>query len=66
MKGIKKGFYLYMNSKRKTQDNVRLLLKAVGELVRNDMEEVKILSASLLKSLQIKQAFRNPRPQRLE
>lgn len=33
---------MYVNSKRKT-GNVRLLLKAAGEQVRNYMEEVKVL-----------------------
>lgn len=34
-----------MNSKKKTQKNSRVLLKTAEELVRNDMEEVKVLNA---------------------
>lgn len=34
-----------MNSKKKTQKNGGVLLKAAEELVRSDMEEVKVLSA---------------------
>lgn len=41
----KKGFYMYVNNKRKTLENVRLLLKTAGEQVKNYMEEVKVLSA---------------------
>lgn len=34
-----------MNSEKKTQKNGEVLLKAAEELVRNDMEEVKVLNA---------------------
>lgn len=65
VKGNKKGFCISMNSKRKTQKNVGLLLKAAGELMRNK-EEVKLFSAFLPESLQVKLAIRKCRTQTLE
>ncbi|PKU33022.1 rna-directed dna polymerase from mobile element jockey-like [Limosa lapponica baueri] len=41
VKGNKKGFYKYINSKRKTRENVGQLLNGAGELVTRDMEKVK-------------------------
>ncbi|GAB0184094.1 mitochondrial enolase superfamily member 1 [Grus japonensis] len=44
MKDNKKGFYKYISSKRKTLENVGLLLNGAGDLVTKDMEEVKVLN----------------------
>jgi len=46
VKGNKKGFYKYMNSKGKTRENVSGLLNRAGELVTNDMEKAAVVSAS--------------------
>jgi len=44
MKDNKKGFFKYVNSKRRTRDNVGLLLNEVGALVSGDVENVEILN----------------------
>ena len=44
MKGNKKGFYKYISRKRKTLENVGLLLNGAEDLVTKDMEEVKVLN----------------------
>jgi len=41
----KKGFYMYMSSKRKTSENVGLLLNGARDLLRKDVEKSKVLSA---------------------
>lgn len=38
VKGSKKRFYMQMKSKRKTQENVGLLMNAAEELEINDMK----------------------------
>ena len=47
-RGLKsnKGFYKYLSSKRETGANVGPLLNGPGELVTNDMEKAKVLSAA--------------------
>ena len=46
VKGKKKGFYRYINSKRKTSENVGPLLNGAVDLVTNDTEKAKVLSAA--------------------
>ena len=45
VKGIKKGFYRYIRSKRKSRENVGQLLNRAGNLVTEDMEKVKLPNA---------------------
>lgn len=45
VKGIKKGFYRYLGSKRKTKENVGQLLNSVGNLVTKNTEKAKVPSA---------------------
>ena len=45
VKGNRKGFYKYINSKRKTRENMDLLLNGAAELVANEMPKAKVLSA---------------------
>ena len=42
VKGKKKGFYKYINSKGKTIKNVGLLLNGVGQLVAKDIEKADV------------------------
>ncbi|GAB0190397.1 mitochondrial enolase superfamily member 1 [Grus japonensis] len=41
-----KGFFKYLSSRRKTRENVSLLLNEVGALVTEDTEEVELLNAT--------------------
>ncbi|GAB0202805.1 mitochondrial enolase superfamily member 1 [Grus japonensis] len=45
VKDNKKGFFKYINSKRKTRENVGLLLNEVGTLVMEDTEKEELLNA---------------------
>jgi len=45
VKNNKKGFFNYISRKRKTRDNVGLLLNEVGVLVMEDAEKAELLSA---------------------
>ncbi|KAK4810509.1 hypothetical protein QYF61_004289 [Mycteria americana] len=45
VKGDKKGFCGFIISKRKTRENVGLLLNGAGDLVTQDMEKAEVLSA---------------------
>ena len=45
MKGNKKGFYQYTNSKRKTRENASPLLNEAGEQVTKDTEKAQPLNA---------------------
>ncbi|GAB0179374.1 mitochondrial enolase superfamily member 1 [Grus japonensis] len=45
VKDNKKGFFKYISSKRKTRENVGLLLNEVGALVMEDTEKVELLNA---------------------
>jgi len=45
IKDNKKGFFKYISSKRKTRENVGLLLNELGVLVTEDTEKVKFFSA---------------------
>jgi len=45
IKDNKKGFFKYVNSKRKTRDNVGPLLNEGGVLVMGDAEKAEILNA---------------------
>ena len=40
----KKGFFQYVNSRRKTRENVGLLLSELGALVTEDIEKVELLN----------------------
>lgn len=42
----KKGYYKYISYKRKTRENVELLLNGAGNLVVKDMEKAKVLNAT--------------------
>jgi len=45
VKDNKKSFFKYINSKRKTRENVGLLLNEVGVLVTEDAEKAELLNA---------------------
>ncbi|GAB0205877.1 mitochondrial enolase superfamily member 1 [Grus japonensis] len=45
VKGNQKGFFKYISSKRKTRENVALLLNEVGALVMEDTEKAELLNA---------------------
>ncbi|GAB0177889.1 mitochondrial enolase superfamily member 1 [Grus japonensis] len=45
VKENKKGFFKYISSKRKTRENVDMLLNEVGALVMEDTEKVALLNA---------------------
>ena len=45
IKDNKKGFFKYVNSKRKTRENVGPLLSEGGVLVTGDAEKAEILNA---------------------
>lgn len=45
VRGIKKGFYRYLGSKRKTRENVGWLLYSPGNLVIKNVEKAKVASA---------------------
>lgn len=62
----KKDFFKHISSKRKTRENVGLLLKGIGTLVMKDTEKVVTECLSLLPSALLIPALRNPRPQRQE
>ncbi|GAB0180635.1 mitochondrial enolase superfamily member 1 [Grus japonensis] len=46
VKDNKKGFFKYISSKRKTKENVGLLLNEVGALVTEDTEKAELLNAA--------------------
>lgn len=50
----KKGLNRYMSSKRKTSENVVLLLNGAKGLLRKDMENLRHSVSSLLQSLLVK------------
>ena len=45
VKNNKKGFFNYISSKRKTRDNVGLLLNEAGVLVMENAEKAELLNA---------------------
>ena len=45
VKNNKKSFFKYISSKRKTRENVGLLLNKVGALVTEDTEKAALLNA---------------------
>jgi len=45
VKDNKKSFFKYISSKRKTRDNMGLLLNKVGALVMEDAEKAELLNA---------------------
>lgn len=57
VKGSNKGFYRYLNSKRKTRENVGPLLNGARELVINDMEKAKVLNAAFVSVFTSKNSF---------
>ncbi|GAB0176369.1 mitochondrial enolase superfamily member 1 [Grus japonensis] len=46
VKDNKKGFFKYISSKRKTRENVGLLLNEVGALVTEDTEKAELLNVT--------------------
>ncbi|GAB0197889.1 mitochondrial enolase superfamily member 1 [Grus japonensis] len=46
VKDNKKGFFKYISSKKKTRENVSLLLNEVGALVMEDTEKAELLNAT--------------------
>jgi len=44
MKGNRKGLYKYINSKRKTRENMNLQLNGTGELVTKGRQKAKVLN----------------------
>jgi len=46
VKGNKKGFYKYINSKRKSGENMSLLLNRTGDLVAKVTEKADVLNAT--------------------
>ena len=62
MKGNEKGFYRYISSKRKTRENVDMLLKTAGDLVTRTQKRPSCSMYSLPWSLLVRWSLRNPRP----
>lgn len=59
IKGNKKGFFNYTESKRKTMENVSLLLNVVSTLVMEDAEKMELpntffVSVSTVKTVSLK------------
>ena len=63
-KDYRKGFFKYVNSKRKTWENVGPLLNEVGALVTRNAEKAEILNAFFVSVFNAKTRVRNPRPWR--
>jgi len=61
----KKGLCKYIGKKRKTRENVGLLLNQMEDLVAQDMEKAELLNAFLPHSLLLRTVFKNPRHWRL-
>lgn len=53
MKGNKKGFSRYMNSRRKTRANVGLLLSGTGSSVTKNMEKIEVYAFSSVFTIKI-------------
>jgi len=60
MKGNKEVFYRYINRKRKTKENVSLLLNGNGDLVAKDTEKAKVLTACFTSAFTGKTACQQP------
>jgi len=45
VKANEKGFYKYINSKRKNGENMNPMLNGAGDLVTNDVENAKVFNA---------------------
>lgn len=56
-KSNKKGFYKYTGNKRKTRENVALLLSETGSLVTQDTKKVEVLNAAFASSFTSKTGF---------
>lgn len=50
MKGNKKGFYRSISSKKKTRENLGLLLNGAGDWVMEDIKKAKVFEASFPQS----------------
>jgi len=48
VKGNKKGFHKHLKGKRKSRENVGLLLNVARELVTQDMEKAEVLNAAFI------------------
>ena len=48
MKGNKKGYVKYISREKKTKETVGLLFKEAGNLVTQDMQKLKLLSAAMI------------------
>lgn len=55
----KKGFYSYINSKRKTREIRSLMMRGTGAQVVESMEKVEVLNAFFASVFTCKKAFRN-------
>lgn len=64
IKDSKKGFFMYVNSKRKARENVSPLLNEKGVLVMRDAEKAEILNTTFASVFNAKTPLRNPRPWR--
>lgn len=51
VKDTKKGFFKYINNKRKTKDNVGPLLNGGGTLVTEEAEKAELVNAFFASSL---------------
>lgn len=65
-KDNKKGFYKYLNSKRKTRENVGPLLNRAGKLMTKNMEQAKVWNAFFASVFASKTAFQESRALRPE
>ncbi|PKU47312.1 rna-directed dna polymerase from mobile element jockey-like [Limosa lapponica baueri] len=59
-----KGFFKYISSKRKTRENVGLLLSEVDTRVMEDEEKTELLNAFFVSVFTARPSLRNPRPWR--
>lgn len=57
IKSNKQGFSKYVGNKRKTRENVGLLLNGAEDLVTQDMEKAEILTAFFVSVFTIKTSF---------
>lgn len=57
VKDNKKGFFKYVKSKRKTTENVSLLLNEMGVLVTEDTENAELLNTFFASALDVRTAL---------
>lgn len=60
IKSNKKSFHKYLRGKKKTIENVGLMLKGTGVLVMQDMDKAEVLNVFFTSPFAKKTQFRNP------